>query len=156
MNPIWRPSSFVVVRFVSTRATTKDCAYFIATSIVARCIMLGHWCINQDIGPGVLVICGKTLRTAPWAKDGQARSPTALRHVCAPNWVDSTGRSGSCTELPQDHPMIPLVLTFVGDDRPGLVNAISEKVAACRTRRPTRNSGRRSFYASARTNERQQ
>ncbi len=25
----------------------------------------------------------------------------------------------------------PLVLTFVGDDRPGLVNAISEKVAAC-------------------------
>ena len=24
--------------------------------------------------------------------------------------------------------MIPLVLTFVGDDRPGLVNAISEKV----------------------------
>ena len=25
--------------------------------------------------------------------------------------------------------MIPLVLTFVGDDRPGLVNAISEKVA---------------------------
>jgi glycine cleavage system regulatory protein len=27
--------------------------------------------------------------------------------------------------------MIPLVLTFVGDDRPGLVNAISEKVAAC-------------------------
>ena len=26
----------------------------------------------------------------------------------------------------------PLVLTFVGDDRPGLVNAISEKVAACR------------------------
>jgi len=26
--------------------------------------------------------------------------------------------------------MIPLVLTFVGDDRPGLVNAISEKVAA--------------------------
>jgi glycine cleavage system regulatory protein len=27
--------------------------------------------------------------------------------------------------------MIPLVLTFVGDDRPGLVNAISEKVADC-------------------------
>jgi glycine cleavage system regulatory protein len=27
--------------------------------------------------------------------------------------------------------MTPLVLTFVGDDRPGLVNAISEKVAAC-------------------------
>ncbi len=27
--------------------------------------------------------------------------------------------------------MIPLVLTFVGDDRPGLVNAISEKVAGC-------------------------
>jgi len=27
--------------------------------------------------------------------------------------------------------MIPLVLTFVGDDRPGLVNAISERVAAC-------------------------
>ena len=26
--------------------------------------------------------------------------------------------------------MVPLVLTFVGDDRPGLVNAISEKVAA--------------------------
>jgi glycine cleavage system regulatory protein len=26
--------------------------------------------------------------------------------------------------------MIPLVLTFVGDDKPGLVNAISEKVAA--------------------------
>jgi glycine cleavage system regulatory protein len=25
----------------------------------------------------------------------------------------------------------PLVLTFVGDDRPGLVNAISEKVAGC-------------------------
>ena len=25
----------------------------------------------------------------------------------------------------------PLVLTFVGDDKPGLVNAISEKVAAC-------------------------
>ena len=25
---------------------------------------------------------------------------------------------------------MPLVLTFVGDDRPGLVNAISEKVAA--------------------------
>ncbi len=25
----------------------------------------------------------------------------------------------------------PLVLTFVGDDRPGLVNAIAEKVAAC-------------------------
>ena len=25
----------------------------------------------------------------------------------------------------------PLVLTFVGDDRPGLVNAISEKIAAC-------------------------
>jgi glycine cleavage system regulatory protein len=25
----------------------------------------------------------------------------------------------------------PLVLTFIGDDRPGLVNAISEKVAAC-------------------------
>ncbi len=24
-----------------------------------------------------------------------------------------------------------LVLTFVGDDRPGLVSAISEKVAAC-------------------------
>lgn len=27
--------------------------------------------------------------------------------------------------------MIPLVLTFVGDDRPGLVNAIASKVAAC-------------------------
>ena len=27
--------------------------------------------------------------------------------------------------------MVPLVLTFVGDDRPGLVNAISDKVAAC-------------------------
>ena len=27
--------------------------------------------------------------------------------------------------------MIPLVLTFVGDDRPGLVNAISDRVAAC-------------------------
>jgi glycine cleavage system regulatory protein len=27
--------------------------------------------------------------------------------------------------------MIPLVLTFVGDDRPGLVNAISERVADC-------------------------
>jgi glycine cleavage system regulatory protein len=27
--------------------------------------------------------------------------------------------------------MVPLVLTFVGDDRPGLVNAISEKIAAC-------------------------
>src|SRR5271165_2134267 len=27
--------------------------------------------------------------------------------------------------------MAPLVLTFVGDDRPGLVNAISEKIAAC-------------------------
>ena len=27
--------------------------------------------------------------------------------------------------------MIPLVLTFVGDDRTGLVNAISEKVAGC-------------------------
>ncbi len=27
--------------------------------------------------------------------------------------------------------MIPLVLTFVGDDRPGLVNAISDKIAAC-------------------------
>ncbi len=27
--------------------------------------------------------------------------------------------------------MTPLVLTFVGDDRPGLVNAISEKVADC-------------------------
>lgn len=27
--------------------------------------------------------------------------------------------------------MTSLVLTFVGDDRPGLVNAISEKVAAC-------------------------
>jgi glycine cleavage system regulatory protein len=27
--------------------------------------------------------------------------------------------------------MTPLVLTFVGDDRPGLVNAISEKVTAC-------------------------
>lgn len=27
--------------------------------------------------------------------------------------------------------MIPLVITFVGDDRPGLVNAISERVAAC-------------------------
>jgi glycine cleavage system regulatory protein len=27
--------------------------------------------------------------------------------------------------------MIPLVLTFVGDDRPGLVNAIAEKVADC-------------------------
>jgi glycine cleavage system regulatory protein len=26
---------------------------------------------------------------------------------------------------------IPLVLTFVGDDRPGLVNAVAEKVAAC-------------------------
>jgi glycine cleavage system regulatory protein len=26
--------------------------------------------------------------------------------------------------------MIPLVLTFVGDDRPGLVNAVSEKIAA--------------------------
>ena len=26
--------------------------------------------------------------------------------------------------------MTPLVLTFVGDDRPGLVNAIAEKVAA--------------------------
>ncbi len=26
--------------------------------------------------------------------------------------------------------MIPLVLTFVGDDRPGLVNAISQAVAA--------------------------
>ena len=25
----------------------------------------------------------------------------------------------------------PLVLTFVGDDRPGLVNAIAEKVAGC-------------------------
>jgi glycine cleavage system regulatory protein len=25
----------------------------------------------------------------------------------------------------------PLVLTFVGDDRPGLVNVISEKIAAC-------------------------
>ena len=27
--------------------------------------------------------------------------------------------------------MVPLVLTFVGDDRPGLVGAISETVAAC-------------------------
>jgi glycine cleavage system regulatory protein len=27
--------------------------------------------------------------------------------------------------------VVPLVLTFVGDDRPGLVNAISEKIAAC-------------------------
>jgi glycine cleavage system regulatory protein len=27
--------------------------------------------------------------------------------------------------------MIPLVLTFVGDDRPGLVNAIAEKAADC-------------------------
>jgi glycine cleavage system regulatory protein len=27
--------------------------------------------------------------------------------------------------------MVPLVLTFVGEDRPGLVNAISEKIAAC-------------------------
>ena len=27
--------------------------------------------------------------------------------------------------------MVPLVLTFVGDDRPGLVNAVSEKIAAC-------------------------
>ncbi len=27
--------------------------------------------------------------------------------------------------------MIPLVLTFVGDDRPGLVNAISDRIAAC-------------------------
>src|SRR5208337_5257294 len=27
--------------------------------------------------------------------------------------------------------MVPLVLTFVGDDRPGLVNAMSEKIAAC-------------------------
>jgi glycine cleavage system regulatory protein len=27
--------------------------------------------------------------------------------------------------------MVPLVLTFVGDDRPGLVNALSEKIAAC-------------------------
>ena len=27
--------------------------------------------------------------------------------------------------------MVPLVLTFVGDDRPGLVNAISERIAAC-------------------------
>jgi glycine cleavage system regulatory protein len=27
--------------------------------------------------------------------------------------------------------MIPLVLTFVGDDRPGLVNAVSERVADC-------------------------
>jgi glycine cleavage system regulatory protein len=27
--------------------------------------------------------------------------------------------------------MIPLVLTFVGNDRPGLVNAIAEKVADC-------------------------
>lgn len=26
--------------------------------------------------------------------------------------------------------MIPLVLTFVGDDRPGLVNAVSERIAA--------------------------
>src|SRR5271165_5440855 len=26
--------------------------------------------------------------------------------------------------------MIPLVLTFVGDDRPGLVNAVSDRVAA--------------------------
>ena len=26
--------------------------------------------------------------------------------------------------------MIPLVLTFVGDDRPGLVNAVSDKIAA--------------------------
>ncbi len=26
----------------------------------------------------------------------------------------------------------PLVLTFVGDDRPGLVNAISERIVACR------------------------
>jgi glycine cleavage system regulatory protein len=32
----------------------------------------------------------------------------------------------------KEQPMTtPLVLTFVGDDRPGLVNAISEKVAAC-------------------------
>ncbi len=27
--------------------------------------------------------------------------------------------------------MVALVLTFVGDDRPGLVNALSEKIAAC-------------------------
>ena len=27
--------------------------------------------------------------------------------------------------------MVPLVLTFVGDDRPGLVSAVSEKIAAC-------------------------
>ena len=27
--------------------------------------------------------------------------------------------------------MTPLVLTFVGDDRPGLVNALAEKVAGC-------------------------
>ncbi len=27
--------------------------------------------------------------------------------------------------------MVPLVLTFVGDDRPGLVNTVSETIAAC-------------------------
>ena len=27
--------------------------------------------------------------------------------------------------------MVSLVLTFVGDDRPGLVNAVSERIAAC-------------------------
>jgi glycine cleavage system regulatory protein len=27
--------------------------------------------------------------------------------------------------------MVPLVLTFVGDDRPGLVNAVAEKIVAC-------------------------
>ncbi len=27
--------------------------------------------------------------------------------------------------------MVPLVLTFVGDDRPGLVSAVSETIAAC-------------------------
>ncbi len=32
--------------------------------------------------------------------------------------------------------MIPLVLTFVGDDRPGLVNAIPERIAACGATRP--------------------
>jgi len=42
--------------------------------------------------------------------------------VAEPYWLAIASESGMTT---------PIVLTFIGHDRPGLVNAISEKVAAC-------------------------
>ena len=58
--------------------------------------------------------------------DKGAAQAQRLAGVCRPRRYPDDGRPRL------EPPMIPLVLTFVGDDRPGLVNAVSEKIAALR------------------------